>query len=50
MDSKVVEMIRSEPDVMNPDSDPYMAPFAIVLLREASLPTPANVFKKGSSG
>ncbi len=39
MDPKVVEMIRSEPDAESPNSDPYMTAFAIVLLREAGIPT-----------
>ncbi len=38
MDPKVVSMIQSEPDAANPESDPYMTAFAIVLLRDASVP------------
>ena len=38
MDPKVVAMIQSEPDAANPESDPYMTAFAIVLLREAGVP------------
>ena len=38
MDPKVVTMIQAEPDAANPESDPYMTAFAIVLLREADVP------------
>lgn len=38
MDPKVVAMIQSEPDAANPESDPYLTAFAIVLLREAGVP------------
>ena len=39
MDVKVVEMIQSEPDAAAPASDPYLTAYAIVLLREAGVPT-----------
>ncbi len=47
MDPKVVSMIQSEPDAANPDSDPYMTAFAIVLLREAEMPATDSRIQKG---
>jgi len=47
MDPKVVSMIQSEPDAADPESDPYMTAFAIVLLREADVPTTDSRIQKG---
>ena len=47
MDPKVVSMIQSEPDAANPESDPYMTAFAIVLLREAGVPDTDIRIQKG---
>lgn len=47
MDQKVVDMIRSEPDAADPASDPYMTAFAIVLLREAGVPSDDPQVRKG---
>lgn len=47
MDSKVVEMIRGEPDAASPASDPYMTAWAIVLLRESGTPTNDARIQKG---
>ncbi len=47
MDPKVIEMIQSEPDAANPGSDPYMTAFAIVLLREASIPATDERIQRG---
>ena len=47
MDPKVIEMIQSEPDAANPNSDPYMTAFAIVLLREAGIPATDERIQKG---
>ncbi len=48
MDPKVVSMIQSEPDAANPESDPYMTAFAIVLLREAGVPATDIRIQKGT--
>jgi squalene-hopene/tetraprenyl-beta-curcumene cyclase len=37
MDTKVVKMIRGEPDAADPGSDPFMTAYAVVLLREAGV-------------
>ena len=47
MDPKVVSMIQSEPDAANPESDPYMTAFAIVLLRESDVPATDSRIQKG---
>jgi len=47
MDPKVVSMIQAEPDAAHPESDPYMTAFAIVLLREADVPTSDGRIQKG---
>lgn len=47
MDPKVVSMIQSEPDAANPESDPYMTAYAIVLLRETAVPTTDKRIQKG---
>jgi len=47
MDPKVVLMIQAEPDAAHPESDPYMTAFAIVLLREADVPTSDGRIQKG---
>jgi squalene-hopene/tetraprenyl-beta-curcumene cyclase len=47
MDPKVVSMIQSEPDAANPESDPYMTAFAIVLLCEAGVPATDSRIQKG---
>lgn len=47
MDAKVVAMIQAEPDAANPASDPYMTAFAIVLLREAGVPSTDPRIQKG---
>ena len=49
MDPKVVEMIQSEPDALNPGSDAYMTAWAIVLLREAATPATDPRIQKGIS-
>ena len=47
MDSKVVEMIQSEPDAAEPGSDPFMTAYAIVLLREAGIPATDQRIQRG---
>lgn len=47
MDPKVVEMIQSEPDTASPESDAYMTAWAIVLLREAGIPSGDERIQKG---
>ena len=47
MDPKVVSMIQAEPDAENPESDPYMTAFAIVLLRESDVPATDSRIQKG---
>lgn len=47
MDPKVIALIQSEPDAANPASDPYMTAWAIVLLREAGIPSTDARIQKG---
>jgi squalene-hopene/tetraprenyl-beta-curcumene cyclase len=47
MDPKVVALIRNLPDAANPESDPYMTAFAIVLLRESGVPASDTRIRHG---
>jgi squalene-hopene/tetraprenyl-beta-curcumene cyclase len=47
MDPTVVALIRNLPDAANPESDPYMTAFAIVLLRESGVPASDPCIRRG---
>ncbi len=47
MDPTVVALIRNLPDAANPESDPYMTAFAIVLLRESGVPASDPRIQRG---
>jgi squalene-hopene/tetraprenyl-beta-curcumene cyclase len=47
MDPTVVALIKNLPDAENPESDPYMTAFAIVLLRESGVPASDKRIQRG---
>jgi squalene-hopene/tetraprenyl-beta-curcumene cyclase len=47
MDPTVVKLIQNLPDAANPESDPYMTAFAIVLLRESGVPASDKRIQRG---
>ena len=49
IDPTVIKLIQNLADAANPESDPYMTAFAIVLLRESGVPANDNRIQKGIS-
>jgi squalene-hopene/tetraprenyl-beta-curcumene cyclase len=47
VESRVVELLESEPDADNPGSDAYMTGFAIVLLRESGIAVRDTQIQRG---
>ncbi len=45
--SRIIELLKSEPDADAPASDPYMTALAIVLMRESNIPADDNQIQRG---